>query len=87
MKYYNVKYSKSHIVYSYRAYGSPKVPKRNTERLFNVTPRLTTDPEPLADEDYQLKKYHIKEVYVVWYKYYLITIVDSICIESIFCAR
>lgn len=44
-----------------RAYGSPKVPKRDTERLFAVTPRLTTDPEPLADGDYQMRKLQLKE--------------------------
>lgn len=44
-----------------RAYGAPKVPKRNTERLFMVTPRLTTDPEPLADDSYQLRKSTLKD--------------------------
>lgn len=44
-----------------RAYGNPKVPKRDTERLFAVTPRLTTDPEPLADGDYQVRKLQLKE--------------------------
>lgn len=44
-----------------RAYGAPKVPKRDTERLFMVTPRMTTDPEPLVDDNYQLRKANLKD--------------------------
>eukprot|EP00026_Physarum_polycephalum_P003492 Phypoly_transcript_03504.p1 GENE.Phypoly_transcript_03504~~Phypoly_transcript_03504.p1 ORF type:complete len:605 (+),score=91.66 Phypoly_transcript_03504:512-2326(+) len=44
-----------------RAYGAPKVPKRDTERLFMVTPRLTTDPEPLADDSFQQRRLSMKD--------------------------
>lgn len=44
-----------------RAYGTPKVPKRDTERLFMVTPRMTTDPEPLADDNFQTRRMSMKD--------------------------
>lgn len=71
------------------------MPKRDTERLFMVTPRLTTDPEHLADDSYQLRKSTLKDViiFILFLLLYLVFcllfgfLLTRVCRKCLLCKR